>query len=180
MEPARNDGVATRLDLRGYRWWRVGLGGWLRSPWQGRMRWRPGFNEASCRAHRTMVDRAARRLGHPEPIPADVCRCGFYAMHDLPDEGRWPGLPFELRLESSGCRHSLIFGVARAAGGVLLGRNGWRAQRAEVVALFAGQDPVVNIGRLSERYGVPVYRTIDALATEWGPAGEATPFLHAA
>jgi hypothetical protein len=168
------------LDLRGYRWWRVGAGGRLRSPWHGDMLWRPGLNEAACGAHRRLRDRIAGRPVHTDPVPCEGCRCGFYAVHSLPDEGKWLGLTWELRVGSSGARHALVFGVARAAGSVLLGRKGWRAQQAEVIALYAGQNTVVDLDRVRRRYGVPTYRTLEALAEEWGPAGEAETFLRSA
>ena len=169
--------AAIDVDVRGYRWWRVGVRGQLYSPWRGSVRWAPGFNDAECDA-RTAWQRLLHRAAHEPATPAERCRCGFYGMYELPEAGLWAGTIWELRLESSGNGHHLIFGVARAAGSVLLAERGWRASRAAIVALYAGADAVVNIDRIAKRYGVPVYRRIEPLARDWGPADDITPLLR--
>jgi hypothetical protein len=168
--------AAMDVDVRGYRWWRVGALGRLYSPWRGNVLWAPGFNDAECDA-RTAWHRLLRRPLHEQACPSEGCRCGFYGMYELPDAGLWAGSIWELQLASSGNGHHLVFGVTRAAGTVLLAEHGWRAARAEIIALYAGPDATVNIGRIAERYRVPVYRHIEPMAREWGPGDDVTLLL---
>lgn len=112
----------------GYRWWTLNGPQLHRSPasagedWDpGLLRgvrdfWQPGINQARC------LSGAAAK--HPfEEIPYFDCACGYWAywgiqQHDL---GRANSLP--------------VIGVVRASGQVIIGPRGFRAQKAEIIAL---------------------------------------------
>jgi hypothetical protein len=164
--------TAVRVELRGYRWWRCGRRGILRSPWFGRHVWEPGVNLARCSVHTTVTDRIRRRQPQDGRIPHEFCRCGFYATTLLPDAGGWPTPSPRIDMSSSGIGHAMVFGVAQAAGSVLLTERGWRAGKATVRALYISPGSTLDVGALWERYDAPVYRDLEALATEWGPSGE--------
>ena len=170
--------VALDLDLRGYRWWRCGRRGTLRSPWYGRHLWQAGTNTARCNARRNVVDLIAGRHAHGV-VPGDTCRCGFYGMTLLPDDDRWPDPSFQVDVGSSGSSHTMVFGVAQASGSVLLAERGWRAEKAAVRALYVGDPARVDVGALARRYGVAVYREVEALVAEWGPGDEVEAILAA-
>jgi len=50
----------------------------------------------------------------------------------------------------------------------MVGTQGWRAERAEVRALFLGtKRPSRDLGAIEERYGVRVYRDLESMLGEW-------------
>jgi hypothetical protein len=160
-------------SVRGFRWWRLSGNAELLSPWRGPVCWRPGENEASCLARRGMFGWKTSRAPHPRGCPATGCECGFYALHSLPelndglDRAIW-----EIDTATSGGRHGLVLGVVAGSGRVLIGTEGWRARSGRILALFAG--PMVTshtreMGIAAAAYGVPLYRDLDAIVSEWGP-----------
>lgn len=160
-------------SVRGFRWWRLADDAQLLSPWRGPVRWRAGHNEASCLARRGMIGWKTSRRPHPQGCPAARCECGFYALHSLPEsrEGVDRAI-WEIDTATSGGRHGLVLGVAAGYGRVLFGTQGWRAGSARILALYA--DPTVTdhtreLGAAGAAYGVPVYRDLDAIVSEWGP-----------
>ncbi len=160
-------------SIRGFRWWRLGGTGDLLSPWRGPIRWDAGENEASCLARRGMFGWKMGRTPHPKGCPASDCECGFYGLHSLPvtndglDKSIW-----EIDAATSGGRHGLVLGVAEGSGRVLIGTAGWRARFGRVVALFSGPAGIHHaqeLQRTATSYGVPLYRNLQAFASEWGP-----------
>lgn len=109
----------------GYRWWSLKAPLLHLSPsgaaedWKpGLLRgakdfWKPGINLAQCLQHQHSF----------EEIPHDACADGFWAyweiqQHDLGAAGSLP-----------------VIGVVRASGQVIVGPRGFRAQKAEIIAL---------------------------------------------
>ena len=168
------DGLPLVGCLRGYRWWRIGAAVELFSPWRGPIRWEPGENQAQCLGRRGLIGWKTSRAPHPAGCPALDCECGFYALHSIPRPNDRPGRSiWEIDALSSGGRHGLVLGVIEGYGRVLLGTAGWRARFAWIRALFAATDPAephrVPLAQVARRYDVPLYRDLEAMATEWGP-----------
>lgn len=162
-------------SVRGYRWWRLGTALDLSSPWRGPIRWIPGENEAACLARRRpIVGWKRSRAPHPRGSPEVACECGFYALHTIPEMNESPGRSiWEIDACSSGGRHGLVLGVVEGYGRVLIGSKGWRAHFGRILALYSGSE-VHDVHRppvseVAARYHVPSYRSLDALASEWGP-----------
>ena len=159
-------------SLRGYRWWRVGQGGWLVSPWRGRERWDPSLNRARCLFRRRLMRWETSTLTHPSGAPATGCDCGYYGLYHLPRiRDRMIGFSWEIGVESSGAGHGLVFGVAQAHGRAVIGTQGWRAEYARPLVLLWGPQaqPNARLSGILERYGTPVERSVEALVSEWGP-----------
>lgn len=100
--------------------------------------WEPGVNTAQC----------ARRDG---PAPRAKCTCGFYARHT----------PF------SPSFYTAIAGVIKASGRVILGTAGFRAQYAEIEALYF--PPGWGTPTMLDQYNVPIYRDFDAMVQDFPP-----------
>lgn len=114
----------------GYRQWM--LNGWTLEPVGGAIRggpWRPGVNKASClRVHTDWVGYSYHHSLLPEThrAPAADCDCGLYALHDLshrnlgwqPGGGKWA-----------------VIGAVAAWGDLHVHHGGFRAARAQIVAL---------------------------------------------
>jgi hypothetical protein len=123
------------------------------------------------------------RAPHPRGCPAIGCECGFYALHSLPElnDGLNRAI-WEIDTATSGGRHRLVLGIVAGSGRVLVGTEGWRARFGRILALFAG--PTVTshtreMGAAAAAYGVPLYRDLDALVSEWGPDRAEVEFLTA-
>jgi hypothetical protein len=160
--PARAPGPA----LRGYAWWRIAGDGWLET-FPG-TRWAPGWNEASCRLYPRVFRSNWRRL-HPAGVPGWFCLCGFHGSH-LPQPAG-PGRSLSARAHSGTA--GSIFGVVEGAGPNVADRREWRAAFARPLSLYVPArhldvDHGV-IGRMAERYAVPILRDFDALVGTWGP-----------
>lgn len=125
--------------LRGYRAWRLHS---------------KGLESVSTTGHiwgRTERAQCLNKLRSPHPdhvAPVRGCTCGIYAKHTLEgveDEFSWP---------------SFLFGSIRAHGKVILGTAGFRAEYAEIEALFwpyplsiIGDEEIENF-----LFSLPVYR----------------------
>lgn len=122
----------------GYRQWRLFEGN-LHAMGRGHMRWRPGINRAIC-------DR-----GCDHNAPAHDCECGIYAWHDP-----------QLMLSSLEPRH-FVEGAVLAAGRTEIHSAGFRAERAQIIALhcprLCSREAKQEIYRAAERFGVPVVRS---------------------
>jgi hypothetical protein len=161
-------------SVRGFRWWRLGSGLDLLSPWRGPVRWSPGENEATCLGRRGMLGWKTSKAPHPMGSPSAGCECGFYALHSLPELNEGPGRSiWEIDADSSGGRHGLVLGVVEGYGRVLIGTAGWRSRFGRVLALFSASEldghhraPLADV---AARYHVPLYRSLPAMASEWGP-----------
>jgi hypothetical protein len=161
-------------SVRGFRWWRLGSGLDLLSPWRGPVRWSPGENEATCLGRRGMLGWKTSKAPHPMGSPSAGCECGFYALHSLPELNEGPGRSiWEIDADSSGGRHGLVLGVVEGYGRVLIGTAGWRSRFGRVLALFSASEldghhraPLADVAAC---YHVPLYRSLPAMASEWGP-----------
>jgi hypothetical protein len=155
----------------GFRWWRVGAGGVLRSPWHGGHRWSPDFNDARCLERRRYMP-VWRTLG-AHVAPDRRCSCGFYGLWSppRPEQQTWV---WEVDAETSGTSHGLLFGVVEVTGKVMLAAEGFRAQYARPVALAVGADvnPSPDIEAVAMRLPARMYRSIDRLLTRYGVAVE--------
>jgi hypothetical protein len=132
-------------SVQGYRWWCLdapdlqgvppdGDEGWFPGPLRGQTghTWKPGVNEAFCIYH----------ASHAPPVEADdetghACGCGFW--------GYWE--PPEVPHFHSGALW--LLGVFRGTGRTLIGTEGFRCQRAQIIALHlaSGFQLVVPAGR---------------------------------
>lgn len=163
--------------LRGFREWLVidpeGTLGALNYQWTDEATndprrppdWTPGINEAVC-----MQGLHQAPPGH-HPGVADGRCCGFYAKY----------VPRGLNETASPVR---VTGIIEGSGRISLGTRGFRAQKAEIVALvmdektlrvsrrpitfFTGKEfktggPVPTLAEIGERYTVPVFK-------DWGYA----------
>lgn len=112
----------------GYRWWtmrapQLHLDPGIGASWDpGLLRgqkdiWQPGVNQACCLP-------PGGGPGHFfHEIPEDSCGCGYWAY-------------WEIQQHDLGAANSLpVVGVVRASGQVIMGPRGFRAQKAEIVAL---------------------------------------------
>jgi hypothetical protein len=156
--------------VRGFRWWRL-ADERLTSPWRGDVRWTPEANIAACLGRRWLLRWKEHGVPHARGIPETECSCGFYAMLDAPRKGvdapgSWP-----LNPSLSGGPISLVFGTVRGSGRVVLARYGWRAERAQVDALYVppSRTPPGPLLDVSDIYEAPIYRDLLALSAERGP-----------
>jgi hypothetical protein len=167
----RNPPVSRQVEgLRGFRWWRVGLGGWLFSPWRESRPWARTRNRATCLASRRLFG-WSEASSHPRGAPDEGCQCGFYGLHEYPFRHHGPvRFVWELDTDFSGSG-GLVLGVAEASGRVLLGTNGWRAEFAAPQALYVSPSafPSPDVEAVRYRYDMPVYRNFEAMSAEWGP-----------
>jgi hypothetical protein len=131
--------------LRGYRTWRLTLGGHLVSTAMESL-WDDGVNEATCFSP----------LEHPGvAVPDARCQCGFYGWY-APDDSRI--VPSD------------VFGVIEASGRIILGTHGFRAERARPVAVVAMRGWVTRdaLVQLHAR-GVEVYFSRTTLLRAYPP-----------
>jgi len=131
-QPNRETGVpVSGMKAIGYRSWRLGWNGQLHSHGAGEFTWEKGENTADC------------RLGFPHAAPDPDCDCGLYANHHL--DGAERGL-------------DRIRGVIVASGNLQVHRDGFRAERAEIVALEQTADADARRRQTEQqaasRYGV--------------------------
>ena len=170
----------------GFRRWRI-EDGLLRSTGAGQAIWDPGVTVAECE---TGTDKASGDMivyGDVEPTihpaPAPDCGCGLYAYHDPGIRERdQMGLGFA-RLAASLGGHELpveIAGAVAAWGRIEIHEDGFRAERARVVALALDDRCLAEDGRedairaAGEQYGAAVVPS-HALAREAYKHGIATP-----
>lgn len=116
-------------EVYGLRMWKVDHLGRLRARnIDGAPAWRPGENLAVCMDFYSGAV-ATQKGVQKHPAPADECRCGFYAYNARDyvknDQVSYP---------------YCVMGVIKAYGRVLLGTKGFRAEKAEIVALRRSRD----------------------------------------
>lgn len=160
-------------SLRGYRAWALDMKGGLHACNWPSFVWQPGRNEANCqdsyRRPGCGCDLcSAQRMGGLHVAPMQPCQCGFYARHR-------PG-QYDTRGE--------IGGVIKAYGKVILAETGFRAQYAEIEALFMHSQIAAWPGgmywpgdlhwagtaaMLNEKYQVPVFESEEAMLEDFPP-----------
>lgn len=117
--------------------------------WSG-VDWHPGENIASC-----LRDRL-----DPHEAPSEICGCGLYGLH----RPRYAIRKWKVytRIGSHSTRadkERYIAGAIAGSGMVEIHRRGWRAERAQIVALLRpnlrelDEEAVI---KLAERYQVPL------------------------
>ena len=111
----------------------------------------------------------ASRVGVLRPVvnAASTRSTPSRRLNDGLDRAIW-----QIDTATSGGRHGLVLGVVAGYGRVLIGTEGWRAHFGTILALFAGRT-VTNhtreMGIAAAAYGVPLYRELDPMVSEWGP-----------
>ena len=116
--------------IPGFRAWRL-ADGVLGPATAGRGDWSPGTNVGVC------------AMGHRHAVPDPDCTCGLYAFHTM-----------HAQLSGEWC-----VGAIAAWGAVEVHRDGFRAERARVIALGVRNPLGHHAAALSEaaaRYGVPL------------------------
>jgi len=161
--------------IRGYRWWRVTPDGWLESPWYSHTRWLPDRNLAECRSPGRRLMRRGWRKRHPSGVPGRGCGCGFYGLHRVPEPDDCSGKLWEMDPTTWSGAKGFIFGVIAAWGRVLVGTEGWRAERGHPVALYVPNGSrIATDGRLPlvlSHYRAALVSSLDELIGEWAPQG---------
>lgn len=143
--------------IRGYRIWGWGwnsqLLGFLGSI-TAEYNWRTAdYQEAQCGTGRFI--RKFTASFDEIAVPEEGCDCGFYACHTL---SRLYLLYPHLGLPS---------GVIEAQGRVIVGEDGFRAQRARIIALCHRDEHVAEF--LQNSYRVPVFRQRQDMAEAFPP-----------
>src|SRR5690606_26585181 len=123
--------------------------------------------------------RTAKPLVDDRPVPHQVCRCGYNAYYQ----------PHEQYMRAT--RKLRVAGVVRAAGTVVMCTRGWRAQRAEILAISpplpAAHDYITPnwpgyggaqipgpsvMERLADYYRVPWFQSFPELVKAFPPTHE--------
>jgi hypothetical protein len=104
--------------------------------WEGAPPWRPGVNVAKCVRRSSDWDLAsgaflgsyrysvANDPGHD--VPSEQCACGFYAYTD--------NLHAEVKSFVKGNGEEPVLGIIKGTGRTLIGTQGFRCEKAEIVA----------------------------------------------
>lgn len=147
----------------------------------GRAPWVPGVNVADCQHRNGTAATDARFIYEPAVGPHDPpsrdCGCGLYAWHTLTrlavyDEQRRMNALFG----GSG-RELRVFGAVAGWGRVITHRDGWRAEKARVLAFAVKEDTpfMRHLGdMLKGMYGVPLV-PFDMLQLEGARHAAAVP-----
>lgn len=136
----------------GHRAWRVDRNGILFATSANGYSWGPGLNVATCWAARfyqgSRKGRVPWKHPHDEPVPGFQCSCGLHIAATV------SGLPADWQ------RYQMVRGVVRAYGRVIEHTGGWRAEKAQIIAIVRGR----MVDKLN-----PVYREIPLVS---GPESE--------
>jgi hypothetical protein len=166
------DRLLEATGFYGFRWWRFEANGELRSPLRTFVRWAPGMNTARCLASRRLLPWRAEENNHFDGAPSGHCTCGIYGLHDVPEERSSPAIAqtWWHATSGSGGRDGLVLGVVEGWGRSAVGPHWWRTEFARVRALYGPTPSAAKaLRRAGRRYGVPVYRDLEALIGEWRP-----------
>lgn len=136
--------------LRGYREWRPARLE-LRSLFHD-LPWTSGLQAARCAGYSDDVSGRCRR--DDGRIPGSTCSCGFYAHYEMPRA--FPGYT--------------VWGVIQAQGRVVLGTQGFRAEKARIEALYAPW--LTRPAHLARalKYGVPVFASRQRFLRKYPPS----------
>lgn len=151
----------------GFRRWLI-EDGLLRSTGAGKAIWDPGVTVAECETGRDKTDPDDAPAPEPHTAPGADCGCGIYAYHE-------PGIrrPDAMSRAMNGLMRSLasggtvsarpieVAGAIAAWGGMEVHRDGFRAEKARVVALALDDECL----EAPERRGL-----IEAAAAVYGAA----------
>jgi len=157
--------------LRGFRSWRVDPMGFQLQATNWPVVWHPGELVAECQTDRLRLLAMASLISYdvqidPHVAPVKGCTCGIYATHE-------PG-----SRDTTG----IILGSIKAYGRIILGTEGFRAEKAQIEALaFRDMDPWipqpytktldlafqarVQEGALADN--IPLYPTMDTLLRDF-------------
>ena len=166
------DKVLEAMGIRGFRWWRFDPDGGLRSPLRTFVSWTPDTNTARCLASRRLLPWRVAETNHWGEAPQQSCTCGFYGLHDVPAEMPSSSIARAWRRETSrsGGPEGFVLGVAEGSGRTAIGAQWWRAEFARVRALYLAMGPGADgLHRAAKRYGIPIYRDLDAFIRQWRP-----------
>jgi hypothetical protein len=133
--------------------------------------WAPGTNAARCLASRRLLPWRVAESHHSE-APARTCTCGFYGMHEVPADAPVASIAQTWRRETarSGGPEGFVLGVAQGWGRVAIGAQWWRAGLARARALYLAPGREAEGALLAaRRYGIPIYRDLEAFIGEWRP-----------
>lgn len=138
----------------------------------GRDHWVPGENIAECHSHLSHRRPTLSFSDEWRDTPGQHCHCGFNAFNTLEDaEAYNEGSPFA------------VFGAVAGCGKVQVHEDGWRSEKAQIIALFfrpynrrksfdlhshraldrkcgldrAGEKQLENIKKTAEYYRVPLF-----------------------
>lgn len=134
--------------LRGYRYWRVNRYCEDWTPLTGvsveSFTWKPRDNHARCVY---LDNNGAVHPVHSEnsesDIPNTMCQCGFYAWYEpqgaIQNHGN----------ACMGLDGDIVLGVIEASGLIIPGSKGFRAEKADVVALMPGKMQITGYSDVS-------------------------------
>lgn len=174
-------------EVYGLRMWRMDQYGRLRARnWDTAEPWRPGVNVAKCvkREEPDYLRAYSRLMGQPTPsepapkpphdTPSESCACGFYAYTDSRHADT-------VAYKRDG--FNVILGIVKGTGRTLLGTQGFRCEKAEIIALRdptrggTKTDPwrLQQLANLKRVYpDVPLLESREALL-EFAPLTETLP-----
>lgn len=123
----------------------------------GRYVWEPGWNEAQC-----MREASAGSTKHLAPAPR--CSCGFWVYRTIDRAMRQFGGELSVTVVASGYGDfdgptGMVLGRVQIAGRVIAGTDGWRAERAGVVAVYS--DDTELLASVADVYGVSIEPTLE-------------------
>lgn len=126
------------------------------APWE--RVWEPGVQTAKCLA----------MSGHK--VPEQRCHCGLHAFYTL-DDAKHGAVALGLYRHNSPLWMvpSVVMGIVRGWGSVRIHPNGWRSERAEILALFQHSEGR-DIRHLAKIYEVPLLPMgdVDTMLLEYG------------
>ncbi len=147
--------------LVGYRAFACHGGNILKSVYR-EYEWIPGENQALCIPHTPTIWMGGRIPGNVPPkdhspgVVDEKCHCGFWALDSLDRFNSIMGGPVN---------PSSIWGRVLGYGRVAIGTQGWRAEKAKIIALylrpsqhliFKMHDDPSRLERVADQYNVPV------------------------
>lgn len=125
----------------------------------------PGENKAACYPLSfSFEDSKVVGKKHHTPSPDEKCSCGFYAFHSYSELNETPYSAHSGLIKT-------VSGSVAGAGNMLLYKNGWRAEKLQVLALFSeGVRPSISPSPIwleilfaSRFYGVPLFSSLQDL-----------------
>ena len=129
--------------------------------------WQRGENVAVCGGGQRPP------AGHPAPVPAFRCGCGFWAYWTIRDAQR------------SDYRQAEVIGIMQGYGRTRIGTRGCRCSKARIVALHVPRvigelregdlQPQDIVQTVAGYYGVPWYGSLEEMLTRHPPTADYLP-----